>query len=102
LEAYYAAIAQVDGQIVQDAVNRAAPRSTYRLGAMLSVFSRERFLSDYAEDAKLMVRLNQVMRRTRLAPLPEGFCQVLAPARRLVAERQAELLDGIPVAEENQ
>ena len=60
-------------------------------------FRRERVLWDYLEDGKLLVRLNQVMRRLGLGELPGRFGQLLAEARRLVESRKTELLDGIPV-----
>ena len=63
-----------------------------RLAAFIPMFSGERFLWDYLDDGKLMVRLNQVMRRVKLPALPADFARLLPAARRLVAERQAELL----------
>ena len=63
---------------------------------MIAGFCRERILWDYLEDAKLLVRLNQVMRRVRLGELPDHFRDVLPPARRLVEGRKDELLEGIP------
>jgi hypothetical protein len=53
-------------------------------------------LWNYLEDEKLMVRLNQVMRRVRLDPLPDDFAALLPAARTLVAERKIALLEGIP------
>jgi len=97
LETYYRIVETIDGRLVQETVNRVASRPTDRLAIFVSRFSAERFLSDYAQDAKLMVRLNQIMRRVRLAPLPDHFASVLPRARHLVAERKHELLDGIPV-----
>jgi hypothetical protein len=52
-------------------------------------------LWDYLEDGKLLVRLNQVMRRVGLDPLPERFRDVLPAARDLVAEHKADLLEDI-------
>lgn len=98
LEAYYRAVETVDPWLIQDTVNRVAARSTERLALLVSRFSAERFLSDYGDDAKLMIRLNQVMRRVKLTPLPDEFAAILPQARRLVACRRYELLDGIPVA----
>lgn len=92
LEAYYQAIARVDPAVVQAAVNRMSGGTVNRLALMISGFCRERFLSDYAEDAKLLYRLNQVMRRVGLAPLPSEFCDLLREARPLVAARRDELL----------
>jgi hypothetical protein len=42
------------------------------------------------------MRLNQVMRRVGFPPLPAELAEILPPARRLIARRRRELLDGIP------
>jgi hypothetical protein len=73
-----------------------ATRPTERLAEMIRQFRQHRILWDYLEDAKLMVRLNQVLRRVQLAPLPDGFAVLLPGARRLIAEHKEALLDGIP------
>ena len=72
-----------------------APRPTERLAIFIELFRRERILWDYLEDDKLMVRLNQMMRRVRLEPLPAEFAAMLPAARKLVAERKS-MLEGIP------
>ncbi len=82
----------LEGDCVQQAVNDRAPRPTHALGAVIPLFSRERFLSDYADDAKLLFRLNQVMRRVRLPTLPSGIVELLGAARDKVARRTGELL----------
>ncbi len=92
LEAYYAAMSAVDGQRVQQAVNAISPRPVANLDAFIPLFSRERFLSDYADDAKLLFRLNQVMRRVGLPLLPPSLVALLSVARTKVAQRQADLL----------
>lgn len=97
LEQYYQAIGSVDGLFIQQTVNRMAPRPTERLAWLVAGFSGERFLSDYAQDARLWTRLNQIMRRVQLPPLPERFTEILPAARRMVADRRTELLEGIPV-----
>ena len=97
LEEYYRVLDSVDAGQVQDAVNRMAPRPTARLAVMISRFCGERILWDYPEDAKLLVRLNQVMRRVGFVQLPDGFRDVLPEAREQVSRRRAELLEGIPV-----
>jgi hypothetical protein len=96
LEAYYAALAAVDAERVQQAVNRIVPRATQRLAPMIVAFRQHCILWDYLEDGKLMVRLNQVMRRVQCAPLPASFAELLPAARRLVANRRQELLEGTP------
>jgi hypothetical protein len=92
LDAYYAAMESLEGESVQAAVNGMASRPTRDLGEFIGLFSRERFLSDYADDAKLLFRLNQVMRRVRLPLLPPDVAQFLALARQKVAQRKGELL----------
>ncbi|MEA1952015.1 MAG: hypothetical protein U9N87_11560 [Planctomycetota bacterium] len=96
LEKYYEVMESVDTDAVQDAVNRIAPRPTERLSPMISAVCRERFLWDYLNNAKLTVRVNQIMRRVGLDPVPESFEQLLPEARRTVAQRKHELLEGIP------
>lgn len=98
LEAYYRAMDTIDGHVVQAAVNRMAARRTDRLATMLERFSQIRFLSDYPGDDRLLSRLNQIMRRIGLPPLPEQLLDALAESRRLVAVRKAELLAGEPAA----
>jgi len=97
LEEYYRVIDSVDGRFVQETVSRMAPRPTERLALLVDRFAGERFLSDYAEDARLWTRLNQIMRRVQLPPLPESLMGILPEARRVVAARRVELLEGTPV-----
>ena len=92
LAAYYRALDTVDADRLQQAVNRMAPRPTDRLAAMVRAVGRERFLYDYLEDVTLLVRLNQVMRRVGLEPLPSDFQASLDSMRRRTAARRDELL----------
>jgi hypothetical protein len=96
LEAYYRVLEGVNAAAVQEAVNRMATRPTDRLVSMIFLFCRERILSDYGRDDKLLVRMNQVMRRVGFAPLPEEVQELFPAARDLVRRRQRELLQGIP------
>jgi hypothetical protein len=86
----------VDPRVVEAAVNRMTPRQTERLGIFMGLFVRERVLWDYLENDKLLVRLNQIMRRLRLDLLPDGFSAVLSKARNIVDERAPKLLDCLP------
>lgn len=97
LEWYYAAVQSVDAQKIEDAVNRMAARRTDRLAAMIEAIPQVRFLSDYADDDRLWMRMNQVMHRVKLEPLPQGpFCSLLPEARRKVDQAADVLLAGIP------
>jgi hypothetical protein len=89
---YYTILDEVAPEPIEAAVNQMTPRPTARLAAMIHAFRQARILSDYAEDATLMVRLNQVMVRVGCPPLPEGFAGILPDARRLVTRRQEALL----------
>lgn len=95
LDEYYRVMKSVDAVVVESTVNRIGPRRTDRLAVMISRFLQERILYDYLEDAKLMVRLNQVMRRVKLPLLPDGFVEVLPRAREMVQRHREELLEGI-------
>lgn len=99
LEKYYRLLESIDGRLIQETVNRMTSRPAERLAWMVAGFRRERILGDYADDGRLMMRLNQVMRRVGLDFLPERFREILPEARRLVASRRQELLAGIPVRE---
>ena len=96
LEAYYRALESVDADRMQTALNRMAPRPAFRLADMIRAVRHDQFLWDYLEDATLIVRLNQILRRVRLAALPAGFQACLAPLRRLVAARKDDLLEAVP------
>jgi hypothetical protein len=92
LSAYYEAIESVDSALVEQAVRCISQRPCDRLSTFIALFCRERFLNDYAEDGKLVFRLNQVMNRVGLPQLPDKFAQLLPLARRRVTERADELL----------
>lgn len=92
LDDYYAALDRVDVHRVEAIVNSMARTSTSRLAAFILLFRRSEFLRDYQDDRRLLFRLNQVMQRIRLKPLPEHSKKVLACARRVVKARVEELL----------
>ena len=94
LDRYYAVMDSLDPYVVNQTVNRMATRETGMLAFLIPRFSEERFLYDYAEDAKLLFRLNNVMRRVRLPALPAALAEFFPEARRLVQQRSAELLAG--------
>ncbi len=102
LDAYYAAVRSVDPRLVGDVVNGLASRRSELWIVLIPRFCAERFLYDYLDDAKLLKRLNQVMRRVGLAALPDDLLAVLPAARAAVDGRRDELLaepqssDGAP------
>lgn len=93
LDLYYRLLDEVDVARVQETVNRIALKPTGRLAWMIQAFCHERILYDYLDDGRLLMRLNQVMRRVGLPPLGSQFAAgVLPEARRRVTCRREELL----------
>ncbi|MFN0197109.1 MAG: hypothetical protein ACKVT0_10200 [Planctomycetaceae bacterium] len=92
LDEYYETLSGIDAGIIQDVVNRMAKFPTERLQIFIPLFQREQFLRDYLDPRSLLVRLNQVMTRIKLAPLPETVIDVLRAGRDLVDSRIEELL----------
>jgi hypothetical protein len=92
LEKYYAALSSIDAGVIQTTVNRAAPRQTERLAPLIPAFVASRFLFDYLDDERLLYRLNGVMARVQLPPLPKSFLALLPAARRRVHEAKERLL----------
>ncbi len=89
---YYAVLDRLDASLIQRIVNRMATQQTYHLQAMIGIFCREQFLYDYADDKRLLIRLNQVMKRARLPELPNALLTWLPSARESVAARADALL----------
>ncbi len=94
LDAYYAALSAVNPARLGDFIQQMVAQPADLLPAFISRFLAVRFLYDYLDDEKLLGRLNQVMRRVRLTPLPCHFLTILPKARNCIRERSAELLDG--------
>ena len=92
LPSYYAALQQLDPDLLQRHINALATKQTDLLATFIPRFQTERFLADYRDNARLLHRLNQVMRRAKLPLLPELFLQILPAARSAVRERLDDLL----------
>jgi hypothetical protein len=92
LDDYYAAMVQLDPEDVQRIINLLATRTSERIGMLVERFHSERFLYDYLDDERLLVRLNHVMRRVNLPLLPAAIAGLFPPMRQRVRERLQELL----------
>jgi len=95
---YYRALSAVDAALVEEATNRMARQTTDRLKLLIPLFVQERFLADYADSNRLLLRLNQVLCRVKLKPLPAGLGGLLYEARGIVEPRADELLSGFGTA----
>lgn len=96
LDRYYTAMARVDPAEVETAVVRLAGRPAPGVAWFVQVFLQERFLADYVDPHRLWRRLNQVMQRVKLEPLPERIIADLEYAHELVATHTEGLLAGYP------
>jgi len=92
LDAYYAAVLEVDPAVLEETVDRMAPHPPPRWGHLIERFVAERFLADYLDDERLLFRLNQVMRRVGLSELGGELLEVFPSLRADVTSRQQELL----------
>lgn len=92
LDIYYERLAEIDAERMQAAVNQVSRGETDRLAWFLPLFHRERFLYDYAADTRLLYRLNGVLHRVKLTPLPDDCLSVLADGRERVRREARKLL----------
>jgi len=95
LNAYYGALSQVSALQIQEAVNAVATRSTDHLAGFVQQFRTTQFLYDYADDTRLLRRLNQVMKRVTLPSLDADCLPVLRDARQLLIQHGEELLHAV-------
>ena len=91
LDAYYEALGQLDGERLTLAVTAIAGQPV-DLAPWLPKFCEVQFLRDYGDPARLAFRLNQVLRRIKLEPLPAGVEEPLAAGRDVVARYDGDLL----------
>jgi hypothetical protein len=89
---FYAALGQLDPRVVEETANLMAATTTNRLQAFIPLFAQERFLADYLDSQRLLWRLNQILCRVRLHPLPSGVATSLDEARRIVRGHVGGLL----------
>ncbi len=94
LEDYYRAVASVDPLVVQEAIEDMTSHKPAQLTWFIRRFCEVRFLFDYADDERLLFRLNQVMLRVSLQPLPSQFRTILPRVRNLVASNFEPLFGG--------
>lgn len=91
-ERYYTAIETVGFETIQRCVNTITGKPTDRLSGVIERFVDARFLYDYLDHDKLLLRLNQVMKRVGLMPLPAEVRDWLPEAKKLVESRRRRLL----------
>lgn len=92
LDEYYRIMDQISPPKVHSVVREVATRDPERLAEFIPLYLNERFLEDYIDDARMLRRINQVMKRVSLEPLPTSVLDVLADGREVVRNQQEELL----------
>ena len=91
-ERYWSIMDTIESDQVEAAVNRIAKSPTGRLAWFIDLYRREQFLRSYSQDASLAHRLNQVLMRVKLTPIPSEAISVIAEGRNLVRQRLPDLL----------
>lgn len=92
LEDYYTSVGSVETARVVSTVETLIACPLPLLSEFMALFQRERFLSDYTNDHLLCKRVNQVLRRVRLPPLPTAVVELLPQWRQKVRRVQHELV----------
>jgi hypothetical protein len=92
LDHYYSALAALDPVLTERTLSRLATQPAPQLAALIPRFIAERFLYDYLDDAKLLTRLNHVMRRVNLPQIPPSVVDLFPSMHRRVRDRMTELL----------
>ena len=92
LPRYYQSLEAVNSQWVQDVVNSIVYKPALRLAEFIDIFREIEFLYDYADNARLMMRLNQVLSRAQLEPMETEVFPVFEHGRRMLQDRANELL----------
>ncbi len=85
LDRYYELIGRADPEFIATSVAQMAGGDVGRMAEFIPKYVEMRFLADYAEDERLTLRLNQVMRRARLNELPPEAIAVFPECRADIA-----------------
>jgi hypothetical protein len=91
IQEYYRSIDSLDRKLVCNVASQAVGREVAGLAKWIDRFVQERFLVDYADDRRLLYRLNQIMNRVKLEPLGDETLTWLSFCREEV-KRQAHTL----------
>ena len=91
LDAYYRALDSLDADLVGEWVSEMATVPAIGLPYLIHRFREVRFLYDYLDDAKLLSRINGVLQRVKLTPLPPEIVSLLANARTEIRREAAAL-----------
>lgn len=89
---YYESLRSIAPTTIENCVNMITGMPTDRLTQVIERFVEMQFLYDYLDHDKLLLRLNQVMKRVGLAALPGPVRDWLPEADKLIESRRQQLL----------
>ena len=89
---YYDSVMAQDASGIERCVNIITGKPTEKLAGVVHKFAEMQFLFDYLDYDLLLMRLNQVMKRVGLSPLPDDLIEWLAETDQLVESRRQRLL----------
>ena len=92
IERYYHLVDDTSPELIQRCVNQITGKPTDRLVSAIRRYAEARFLYDYVDHRRLLMRLNQVMLRVGLAELPDSVLPWLQEASELVESRRVRFL----------
>ncbi|MGV3608901.1 MAG: hypothetical protein ACO1RA_21030 [Planctomycetaceae bacterium] len=95
LSSYYAAMRELDPYLLQTIISSMATKPSDKISQLIPRFIDERFLYDYADDQRLLIRLGHVMRRVGLPPLPAELASLFPAMRKQVTAARKELTVGM-------
>ena len=91
-ERYYDSLRAIPATTIERCVNAITGKPTDQLATVIERFLEVQFLYDYLDHDRLSIRLNQVMKRVGLTPLPAEVRDWLPDAEKLVESRRQRLL----------
>jgi len=92
LDDYYSALGSTDASQIATFVQLATGKNPGLMSHFIERFLEVRFLYDYADNGKLLFRLNQVMGRVGLATIPDAMLDLLPNLRSAVRARADDLM----------
>ncbi len=92
LDDYYVSLSTVDPAWIERTVSEITGQEVSSLAWFCERFLEARFLFDYLEAPKLLFRLNQVVTRIKLRPLPFSTTKVIKAGWPIVGRHLSELL----------
>lgn len=95
LDRYYQAIERVPSHLLESTVNAIASTPIVDLARFMDKYLSSRFLFDYLTDDGLLHRMNGILQRVSLEPIPDTCRWILREARVIVYARRTDLLRAV-------